>query len=81
LFIEHRLHRGAYRLIRSVNTTQPAAGPTHPFFELNDRPFNVILSRLGFFDEGNPAYPLIARKRRKIFPYCQCRSIGSEGVS
>ena len=53
-----------------MNTAQPAAWPAHPFLEFTDRPFNMLLSRLVFLDEGNPAYPLIARKGRKILPYC-----------
>ena len=53
-----------------MNTAQPATWPAHPFFEFTDRPFNMLLSRLVFLDEGNPAYPLIARKGRQILPYC-----------
>ena len=53
-----------------MNTAQPTTRPTHPFLKFTDRPFNVLLSRLVFLDEGNPADPLIARKGRKILPYC-----------
>ena len=53
-----------------MNTTQPATWTAHPFLEFTDRPFNVLLSCLVFLDEGNPAYPLIARKGRKILPDC-----------
>ena len=53
-----------------MNTAQPAAWPAHPFLEFTDRPFDMLLSRLLFLDEGNPADPLIARKGRKILPYC-----------
>ena len=52
-----------------MNTAQPAARPAHPFLEFTDRPFNMLLSRLVLLDEGNPAYPLIARKGCKILPY------------
>ena len=63
------MYRRAYRLILAMNTTQPTTRPAHPFLEFTDRPFNMLLSRLVFLDEGNPAYPLIASKGRKIFPY------------
>ena len=53
-----------------MNTAQPATWTAHPFLEFADRPLNMLFSRLVFLDEGNPAYPLIARKRRKILPYC-----------
>ena len=51
-----------------MNTAQPATRPAHPFFELSDRPFDMFLSGLVFLDEGNPAYPLIARQGRKMLP-------------
>ena len=53
-----------------MNTAQPATRPAHPFLEFTDRPFDMLFSRLVFLDEGNPAYLLIARKGRKILPYC-----------
>ena len=64
-----------------MNTAQPATRPAHPFLEFSDRPFDMFFSRLVFLDEGNPAYPLIARKGRKILPYCQGRAIGSQSFS
>ena len=67
--IEHCLYRRAYLFILAMNTAQPATGPAHPFLEFTDRPYNMLFSRLVFLDEGNPAYPLIASKGRKIFPY------------
>ena len=63
------MYRRAYRLILAMNTAQPATRPAHPFLEFTDRPFNMLFPRLVFLDEGNPAYPLIARKGRKILPY------------
>jgi hypothetical protein len=68
--VEHCLYRRAYRLILAMNTTQPATRPAHPFLEFTDRPFNMLPSRLVFFDEGNPTDPLIARKGCQILPYC-----------
>jgi hypothetical protein len=64
------LYRRAYRLILAMNTAQPATGPAYPLLEFTDRPFDMLLSRLVFLDESNPAYPFIARKGRKILPYC-----------
>ena len=64
------MYRRAYRLILAMNTAQPAARPAHAFLEFTDRPLNMLLSRLVFLNEGNPAYPLIARKGCKILPYC-----------
>ena len=64
------MYRRAYRLILAMNTAQPATRPAHPFLEFIDQSFNMLLSRLVFLDEGNPADPLIARKGRKILPYC-----------
>src|SRR5579859_462105 len=69
-FAQHILHRRADWLICSVNTAHPATRPAHPFLEFTDQPFNMLLSRLVFLNKGNPAYPLIARKWRKILPYC-----------
>ena len=64
-----------------MNTAHPATWPAHPFLELTDRPFDMLISRLVFLDERNPAYPLIARKGCKTLPYCQCRAIGRESLS
>ena len=64
-----------------MNTAQPATRPAHPFLEFTDRPFNMLPARLVFLDEGNPADPLIARQGRKILPYGQGGSIGSESYS
>ena len=63
------MYRRADRLILTMNTAQPATWPAHPFLELTDGPFHMLFSRLVFLDEGNPAYPLIARKGRKTLPY------------
>ena len=51
-----------------MNTAQPAAWPAHPFLELTDRPFDMLVSRLLFLDKGNPADPFIARQGRKFLP-------------
>ena len=75
------MYRRAYRLILAMNTAQPATWPAHPFLEFTDRSFNMLLSRLVFLDEGNPAYPLIARKGCETLPDCQCRAIGRESFS
>jgi len=64
-----------------MNTAQPATRPAHPFLEFTDRPFHMLVSRLVFLDEGNPADPLIARQGRKTLPDSQRRCIGSEGFS
>ena len=64
-----------------MNTAQPATRTALPFLEFTYRPFYMLLSRLVLLDEGNPAYPFIARKGRKILPYCQGRLIGSESFS
>ena len=63
------MNRRADRLILTMNAAQPAAWPAHPFLEFSDRPFDMLFSRLVLLDEGNPADPFIARKRRKILPY------------
>ena len=64
-----------------MNTADPAAWPAHSFLEFADRPFNMLLSRLVFLDEGNPAYPFIASKRRKVLPCCMRGFVGSERLS
>src|SRR5689334_21821973 len=66
--IEHGLDRRADRLIRAMNTAQPATRPADPFLEFRDQPLNMLLARLGFLDEGHPADPLIARQRRQALP-------------
>src|SRR5262249_6899668 len=68
---ENILHRGADRLVRAVNTAQPATRPTHPFLEFTDCPFDMILSCFVPLDEGSPANPLIAGKRCKSLPKCE----------
>ena len=72
------MHRGAYRLIRAMNTAHPTARPTNSLLEFTDRPLNMLPSCLILLDRGNPTNPLVARERCQVVPFCKSFWIGSE---
>jgi hypothetical protein len=51
-----------------MRATGPTARSAHPVIEFRERYFDAMTSRFRFLAGGNPADPLIARKRRNIFP-------------
>lgn len=78
LFIEYPLLGGAYRFIRAMNTTHPAAGTTFAFGQLFDRSFDVLVTGLLLFHSHSPADPFIAGKGCDVLPGSQRLGIGQK---
>ena len=68
LFIEHPLHRWAYRFVRTMDAAYPATGPTHSFFEFRNHSLNMFISCFLLLDCYSPADPLVACQWREVFP-------------
>ena len=62
-----------------MNAADPTTGSAYALFKFRTHPFNVLSSGFGLFHGDRPAYPFIARQRRKIFPDCQRIRVSSEG--
>ena len=81
MFIEdYVLDRRAYGLIRAVNTAIPTARSAHALFEFRAHPFDMLFPGFRLLHGDRPAYPFIARKRRKILPYRERLRVSSEGL-
>jgi hypothetical protein len=75
------LHRGADRLIGTMNTAIPTTGSPLTLFKLSPHPFDVLRSGFGFLHRDHPAYPFIASKGRKVIPFCKRFRIRSERLA
>lgn len=53
-----------------MNTAYPATGTALSCFEFTHKYFEMVFPRLLFFDEGNPANPLITREWSETLPVC-----------
>lgn len=51
-----------------MRASRPAAGAAHAALHLGEGFLDANVARLRFFSRGNPAYPLVARERRNVFP-------------
>jgi len=71
----------AQGLVLAVDAAVPAAGTSHPFLQFRTHPRYVFLPHLRRFDRDDPANPLIARERRKAFPFRQSPGIGCQRFS
>src|ERR1700734_42464 len=67
--------------VSSMRTAWPTARPPHTFFKFRAHPFDMLPPCLGFLDGDGPADPLVARKRRNVFPGRQRFLIGRERLS
>src|SRR3989344_2426099 len=73
---------GRYRCRRlPVRTPRPAAGAAHAASELRNSLLDTDIPRLRFFARSNPANPLVARKRRNVFPHRPRRRRLNQGLS
>lgn len=54
----------------SVGASGPAAGLPYSLFQLCYHAVNVFCAGFSFFDDGNPANPLIALNGGKFIPSC-----------
>jgi hypothetical protein len=67
--------------VLSMRTARPAAGPPHPIFEFGTHSFDMLPPCLLSLDGDGPAYPLVARERRDVFPGRQNLCFGGERLS
>ncbi len=79
--IEHSLYRWAHRFVRAMNTPNPAAGATLPFFQLAPYSSHMVMTCLCFLYGNSPTNPFIARKRRQTLPCRTCLSIDTQDLS
>jgi hypothetical protein len=59
----------------------PAARPPRPFFKVRAHPFDMLSPCLIFLDGDGPAYPLVTRQRRYVFPCGKGLRVGRERLS
>ena len=64
-----------------MNTASPTTRPAHSASKLRECLLDTDTPRLRFFAGRNPAYPLVAREWRNIFPCCSRRQGRSNGFS
>jgi hypothetical protein len=64
-----------------VDAAIPAAGAAFSFHELRNGSFDMLFSRIFFFDRLGPANPLIPRKGRNVFPSSKSLRFGLKSFS
>ena len=64
-----------------MSTTHPTTGTAHAFFEFRAYPVNMLLALLRRLHGDGPTDPLVARKRRDVFPGRPCLRVGGERLS
>jgi len=69
------------KIVSTMGATGPTTRSTFSLYEFRARSLDPVAPGIWFLCGCNPANPLIARKRRYIFPCSECRWDRNKGFS